>query len=130
MTELAGAFRSTTDGGTGALGVVKCSRSCRNIESVSDKCFRTHRGAGNCPGTAGRFIPAVTLQNCSPIFFLRYLSLESFVTVMGQAFPFLEFMQSFNMAGEPVFDDDDHRVTFPVRQNGHAAPFSNKWQNV
>lgn len=28
--------------------------------------------------------------------------------------PFLAFMDSFNMAGEPVFSDDDHRVTFPV----------------
>lgn len=33
---------------------------------------------------------------------------------MQQALPFLAAMDSFHMAGEPIFDDDDHRVTFPV----------------
>ncbi|CAM9697483.1 unnamed protein product [Ectocarpus fasciculatus] len=34
---------------------------------------------------------------------------------MRQNFPFLAGMESFNMVGEPIFSDDDHRVTFPIR---------------
>ncbi|CAM9277467.1 unnamed protein product [Ectocarpus sp. 12 AP-2014] len=45
----------------------------------------------------------------------RYLDKDSYVAVMRQNFPFLAGMESFNMAGEPIFSDDDHRVTFPIR---------------
>ncbi|CAM9265025.1 unnamed protein product [Scytosiphon promiscuus] len=45
----------------------------------------------------------------------RYLDQDSHVAVMKQTLLFLEGMDSFTMAGEPVFSDDDHRVTFPIR---------------
>ncbi|CAN0174874.1 unnamed protein product [Pylaiella littoralis] len=45
----------------------------------------------------------------------RFLDKDSFAAVMGQSLPFLAGMASFTMAGEPVFSDDDHRVTFPIR---------------
>ncbi|CAM9534855.1 unnamed protein product [Ectocarpus sp. 4 AP-2014] len=45
----------------------------------------------------------------------RYLDKASYVAVMRQNFSFLAGMESFNMAGEPIFSDDDHRVTFPIR---------------
>lgn len=43
------------------------------------------------------------------------------MAVMRQNFPFLAGMESFNMAGEPIFSDDDHRVTFPVRGIGKES---------
>lgn len=55
----------------------------------------------------------VALHLLMPI--LRFLDQDSHVAVMKQTLLFLEGMDSFTMAGEPVFSDDDHRVTFPVR---------------
>lgn len=53
----------------------------------------------------------------------RFLDQDSHVAVMKQTLLFLEGMDSFTMAGEPVFSDDDHRVTFPVRTLGHLLFF-------
>eukprot|EP00752_Nemacystus_decipiens_P009008 g8041.t1 len=60
----------------------------------------------------------------------RYLPRESFVAVMQQALPFLASMDSFHMAGEPIFDDDDHRVTFPIRVVADETETAVNWAEM
>ena len=45
----------------------------------------------------------------------RYLDKEDNATVLRNALGFLVGMSDFSLAGAPVFSEDDHRVTFPVR---------------
>lgn len=45
----------------------------------------------------------------------RYLDKENYATVLRKVLGFLVGMADFSLAGAPVFSEDDHRVTFPVR---------------